>query len=537
MRSLLPKWLSYTAISLAALPMFGNTAQAAELYKGWNYAIDSPNDSLALRADNIRQAGGTVFEIGGIAFKDDVETDSVWFAISANLPLYGENTASQLCPLGDSRCYPVSDSNIGWGDLFLDFSGSENFKTASDNSQLYALRFAPRNDSRVPFLGVYGNVQATSVAWENAGYPTLFNNNSMLRRLTDNQRSASMGDLAWNDSYFASYVERAVNYDDRAAHMPNVIGSGNKIGEVTLLGREDLTKVGLDPGFFRANTSEIFGFRIPKALLPAGEFIATLLTECINDGVSLVSRLVATPPPPPPAAQICPVLEGQRNALLPTRIVNGVKIFEDVPSGVWYDPPANMGFQFVTNGDTLFTAINGFPCAITPPDAPENTKPAPFNVLVKNEQGLYELVGQYFPGQAGVNFQQLYGKGISEFIITGIDPDAWGPWLPENPSPLAFPLEFNKPKDQGVSFALRRIDDITKIPIAPIKLPGEPVPIVPGIPEIPDLIGPELRPPCISENGCTSTAIPEPSTIAGLVLVAGGWLRLRHRFKKNDPKD
>lgn len=513
-------------------------ALGAELHLGWNYAFDAPDDSLALRPDNTRQAGGTIYEIEGLAFKDDVATDSIWFAISANLPLYGENTASQLCPVGDSRCYPVTDSNIGWGDLILDFSGSGNLQTASNSSQLFAIRFAPRNDSGAPSLGVYQNVQLTSVVGENAGYPTLANNNNMLGSLTGGQRATSMGDLLWNDSYFAPYTS-AVAFDNTAAHMPNVIGSGNKIGEVTLLGRSDLIAAGLDPQFFQTSTSEIFGFRIPKALLPAGEFIATLLTECINDGIALVSQLVNTPPPPPPplSSLICPVLEGQQNALEPTRVVNGVKIFDNVPSGAWYDPPANMGFQFVADGDTLFTAINGFPCAIVPPNSPEDIKPAPFNVLVKNEQGLYEVIGQYFPGQAGVDFQQLLGQGVAEFLITGIDPDVWVPWLPNNPSPLAFPLEFNKPADQGVSFALQRIEDITTLPIAPISLPGEPIQIIPGVDVIPGVIGPDLRPPCLEANGCTSAAVPEPSTIGGLVLATAGWLKLRrHRSSKNSRK-
>lgn len=509
---------------------FQQAAIGAQLHFGWNYALDAADDSLALRPDNTRQAGGTIYEIGGIAFKDDVETDSVWFAISANLPLFGHNTGPQLCPVGDTQCYPVANSNVGWGDLILDFSGSGDLKTASDNRQLFGIRFAPGNDSKAPFLGVYRDVQLTSVVAENAGYPTLANHNNMLNQLTG--RTTNMGDLAWNDPYFESYT-RDASFDNLAAHMPNVIGSGTKIGEVTLLGRDDLVKVGLNPDFFQANNSEIFGFRIPKSLLPAGEFIATLLLECLNDGVSLVSQLAATPPPPsPPSAQICPVTEGQLNALEPTRIINGVKVFDRVPSGLWYDPPAMMGFQFVTDGDTLFTAVNGFPCAIAPPDSPEGTQPAPFNVLVKNEQGVYEIIGQYFPGQS-VNFEQIYGKGVSEFLITGIDPNAWVPWLPPEgtriDNRLAFPFTFNKPPTEPISFVMRQID-VTQIS-PPSDSPELPIPI-PPVPPIPDPIGPGLRPPCLEENGCATAAVPEPSTIAGLALASAGWFKLRRRHSR-----
>ncbi len=530
MRSLLPKWLSCAAISLAALPMFGNTAQAAQFHLGWNYAIDSPNDSLGLRPDNTRQAGETIYEIGGIAFKDDVATDSIWFAISANLPLYGENTASQLCPAGDTRCYPVTDSNIGWGDLFLDFSGSSNLKIASDNRQLFGIRFAPRNDSKVPFLGVYSDVQITSVVGENAGYPTLANNNNMLSNLTNGQRTASMGDLAWNDPYFAPFTT-PVLFDNTAAHMPNVIAAGTKIGEASLLGRSDLVKAGLAPDFFQANTSEIFGFRIPKALLPVGDFIATLLTECINDGVALTSKLLP-PAPPPPTAYICPVTQGQQNALLPDRVVGDVKIFNNAPSGAWFDPPADMGFQFVTLDGSLFTGISNFPCAVAP--KANDIKTAPFNVLVKNEQGKYEIIGQYFPDQS-VDFTKILGRGVPEFIISGIDADAWEPYLPDDPR-LAFPLLLDR---ENARIALRKIPDTTKLPIAekvipapqpdpenPDPIPGYPI-VIPGIPNIPEIIGPELGSPCLPGGSCNNAAVPEPSTIAGIAFAAAGLLKLR----------
>jgi hypothetical protein len=504
-------------------------AQAAEFYKGWNYVIDSPNDSLGTRPDESIQPGGSIYEIFGMSFKDDVATDSVWFAVSANLPLYGDNLANPFLSVNGEE-YPVPDSNIGWGDLILDFSGSSSLKTASDAKQLIGIKFSINNDSLVPTLGVYSGASVASVTTTNAGFSNLANNNNVLSSSTGGTRSASMGDLAWNDSYFAPYTTTG-SYGNPASWMPNVLSSGSKIGEATLLNRENLIKAGLDPSFsglFSPTGSEIFGFRIPKALLPVGDFIATLLTECINDGIALQSKLVP-PAPPPPAPYVCPVTMGQQNALMPTQVIDGVRIFENAPSGAWFDPPANQGFQFTAQGGSLFTGISGFPCAILP-DEPRAIQTSAFNVLVKDSTGNYQIMGQYFPGQS-VDFTQLPGGGVSEFLITGIS-SGWRTYPPEN-DPLAFALLLNQ---ETANIAYRKITDTSNLPVPAITvIPSDGVPEVPGsiripitmpgITELPPITGPELDPPCLEEGRCG--AVPEPSTIAGIVFAAAGLLKLR----------
>jgi hypothetical protein len=535
MRSPTIKVFSCAFFSIISFIAVTPAVPAAQLHLGWDYAIDSPNDSLGVDPTGNIQPGGSIYEIFGMAVKDDVATDSVWFALSSNLPLYGENLTNPYLDAEGKR-YSVPDSNIGWGDLFLDFSGQGSLKAASDANQLFGIKFAINNDSEVPTLGVYSNASITSVTTANAGYSNLWNNNNVLQTRTGQTRSANMGDLAWNASYFAPYTTPG-SYDNLSSLMPNVLASGAKIGEVTLLNRENLVKAGLDPEFFSPTNAEVFGFRIPKALLPAGDFIATLLAECINDGIALSSKLVL-PAPPPPADYICPVTEGQQNALLPDRVVEGVKIFDQAPSGAWFDPPANMGFQFVALDGSLFTSISGFPCAVAP--ASSDIKTAPFNVLVKNEQGNYEIIGQYFPGQS-VDFTKILGKGVSEFVISGIDPDAWEPYFPNTP-PLAFPITFDR---DNAKFAFNKIPDTTKLPIAPIvippeppsdggPLPPEPPTIIPGISDLPSLIGPDLQSPCLSGGSCNnSAAVPEPSTIAGIAFAAIGLLKFRrYRQKK-----
>lgn len=530
MRSPTIKVFSSVFLSTVSLIAVTPIAQAAQLHFGWDYAIDSPNDSLGVDPAGKIQPGGSIYEIFGIAVKDDVATDSVWFAVSANLPLYGDNLANPFL-IADGTKYDVPDSNIGWGDLFLDFSGTGNLATASSTNQLLGIKFSINNDSNIPTLGVYNNISLANVTTINAGYRNLASNNSVLQTSSaqaGQPRSASMGDLAWNSPYFAPYTSPGTL-------MPNVLDSGTKIGEVTLLNQATLVKAGLDPSFFSPTGTEVFGFRIPKALLPEGDFIATLLEECLNDGVALSSKLL--PPAPPPTDYICPVTEGQQTALLPDRIVKGVKIFDKAPSGAWFDPPANMGFQFVALDGSLFTSISGFPCAVAP--ASSDIKTAPFNVLVKNEQGNYEIIGQYFPGQS-VDFTKILGKGVSEFVISGIDPDAWEPYFPDNPFPLAFPITFDR---DNAKFAFNKIPDTTKLPIAPVVIPPkspsddgsqppEPPTIIPGIPEFPNPIGPDLQSPCLSGGSCNSAAVPEPSTIASIALASAGMLKLRRHGRQ-----
>jgi hypothetical protein len=522
-----------TLVTGSLTALLQQPVSAAQFHLGWNYALDSANDSLGVNPDSTIQPGGSIYEIFGMAVKDDVATDSVWFAISANLPMYGDNLP-QPSLTAEGRTFEVQDSNIGWGDLILDFSGTGNLKSASDTRQLFGIKFSINNDSGVPTLGIYQDVSLASVTTTNAGYSNLGNNNATLESLSaarqGARRSASMGDLDWNDSYFAPYTTARTQTNPQP-YMPNVIGSGTKIGEVTLLNRETLVKAGLDPNFFSPSGAEIFGFRLPKELLPVGEFIATLLTECINDGIALSSRLIAPPPPPPqPTPYICPITEGQRNALLPTQVIDGVKIFQNAPSGAWFDPPANMGFQFVSLDGSLFTGISGFPCAVAPET--EDIITAPFNVLVKDETGKYEIIGSYDPG-ATVDFTKIFGRGVSEFIITGIDPKGWE-YNPPEGVPLAFALLLNQ---ETANFGFRRINDTTNLPIPGVMLrkPGDPEGSVPGyyfpeISELPPFEGPIPDPACLEGGRCG--AVPEPSTVMGMLLATLGALKVRQARRR-----
>ncbi|MDX2100845.1 MAG: XDD3 domain-containing surface protein [Leptolyngbyaceae cyanobacterium bins.59] len=483
--------VSFVTALTGAVLFLPQLPASAQFHQGWHYTLDAGNDSLALGPDRRRVAGGTIYEIYGMAFKEDFATESIWFAFSANLPPFGHtipiNPATgrpQLCPAGDPSCYDVVDGNVGWGDLFLDFSGRGNLKAASDAGQLMGIRFALNNDSGVNSLGIYDNVRIASVTRENAGYSNLANHNNMLRSVASG-RTAGMGDLAWNSSYFSPYTTPG-GYSDPASLMPNVIASGNKIGEVALQSQENLVRAGLDTNFFNAGSeAKVFGFRIPKALLPVGQFIATLITECVNDAIAMVNQ-VRESPPLPILPYVCPVTDGQRNALLPTRIVDGVKIFEDVPSGRWYDPPASMGFEFVTIGDTLFTSISGFPCVVSPSEPTP-----PFTVRIKNEQGTYQSIGE-FSASDTIDFKLLNeGGGVREFQIVGIRPEDWPTGWEK--LPFSLPIGFGAP-----------VGSFTMTPIT------------------------------CSEDGVCIKTVPEPSIMAGLGLLAIGLWKTPRSRKKDD---
>lgn len=122
----------------------------------------------------------------------------------------------------------------------------------------------------------------------------------------------------------------------------------------------------------------------------------------------------------------------------------GWETFENVPSGLWYDPPTTYGFEFEALGDSLFTRILDFPTGI---DA-DNL----FSVSVGDT-----FLGEFGPGQ-GVDFTSLFGGGISSFSIAGIDP-----LLGEDFTDFPIQLDFN---NDIVSFRMRPFgeDDYESVP-------------------------------------------------------------------------
>lgn len=232
-------------------------ATASTFYNGWNYTLDSPNDSIGGN-----QVGNTIYEIGGMAY---TTTDTeVIFAFKSNLPLGGTSSSY------------AQDGHVAWGDLILNFSG-QNLDTASNNALLHAIRFRPGGET-----GLYNNVTAKDVAYENGmllydrslrGY-----NNYVINQ----GGNPNMGDLGPYDPYF-----------NQNHHVQNVMASGNRIGDVNLI--SDFSGLGLDFGFIGATGSNIMGFSVARSLLPTGDFLAHLAMECDNDVIAMYGNLEAIP--------------------------------------------------------------------------------------------------------------------------------------------------------------------------------------------------------------------------------------------------
>ncbi|WRH66889.1 MAG: XDD3 domain-containing surface protein [Planktothrix sp. GU0601_MAG3] len=115
--STLKKLIRTTLASLCLVSVNGLPAMAGQLHNGWNYGIDSFTDGSDSEAYNIR----------GIAIKET--SDSVFVALTGGTPITGVSNSG------------AADGNIGWGDLFLNFTG-KNFTTASNQKSLLGVRFA-----------------------------------------------------------------------------------------------------------------------------------------------------------------------------------------------------------------------------------------------------------------------------------------------------------------------------------------------------------------------------------------------------------
>ena len=95
----------------------------------------------------------------------------------------------------------------------------------------------------------------------------------------------------------------------------------------------------------------------------------------------------------------------QNNPILPNAKEGGWQVFRNVPGCRWYDPHTPYGFEFQALDDTLFTEILDFPVG------PDNR----FSVSVGDR-----ILGEFGAGDS-VDFTSLFGSGISNFKITGID--------------------------------------------------------------------------------------------------------------------
>ncbi|MEA5543120.1 XDD3 family exosortase-dependent surface protein [Limnoraphis robusta Tam1] len=260
------------AASINLVPFLSTeTVHAGVLSGDWYYSIDSFNDSMSGN-----HVGGTIYEIYGMAMKQTA--DEVIFAVNSHLPY--EGTDSQY----------AQDNHVGWGDLLLNFTG-QTLDVASGAAQLFGIRWANNNDSGVSELGLYNNVTAKTIAQENG----LLLTDASLRSYNNWVRSKggnpTIGDLGAEDPYF-----------NQNQHIPNVIASGTKIGEVNLI--NNIASLGLNFGQFGATGTQTLAFSVARSLLPDGFFTAHLAPECDNDVIAMVNQFFVVEPPSPTPSDI-----------------------------------------------------------------------------------------------------------------------------------------------------------------------------------------------------------------------------------------
>jgi hypothetical protein len=264
MNAMLKVSVATVVVSVAALGMVatsGDRANAQSLNSSWNYQYDAIGDG----------SGGSQYDIKGMAMS--VQGDKLFVALTGGTPLTGVKRNGAL------------GGSIGWGDLFFNFSG-KNFNDAAAAGQLFGVRFAGSNDSKVS-LGVYSGVKTTSVALQNDGYRNL-----------DHYYTQSGGKFNKQNTQGTAIATRAAanSYYGATNSIQNVIDSGNKVGNVNLLSAQNLSAMGLSFGGGAANDN-IFGFSFDRGALPGGSFMANLFLECGNDAIAFSGSSEAVPEP------------------------------------------------------------------------------------------------------------------------------------------------------------------------------------------------------------------------------------------------
>lgn len=239
--------------ALCSLAMI-QTAHAGTFHQDWTYSIDAFTDG----------SGGDEYEIRGLATKET--EDHIYISISGESALTGIDSPD------------AEDGNIGWGDLLFNFTDQD---INGANGSLYGIRFAETNDSTVSQIGVFSDVTAASVSGTNGGF-------DHLQHYYESgwEQPNTMGDIAT--------VQEAYAYIGETDPVLTSIIDGSFLGDIEFLSAQDASAAGLDFEYFNAAGGETHTFRLDRALLPGGDFIATLFLECANDGIALLSSFTSS---------------------------------------------------------------------------------------------------------------------------------------------------------------------------------------------------------------------------------------------------
>ncbi len=230
-----------------------------------NYTADSFTDGVTGPV-----IGGGAFELYGIGYAQ--QGHDLFVGLNTNLPIGGFADTS------------VTGGSIAWGDMFFNFSDPAlglTFDEAIQADQVYGIRFDAANDSTVP-LGVYQVTETKSVVQTNGGFDSF---PAYANAVSTGGGTPSLGVIPLDGSYLSN------------TNLPqNEIATGNFLGNVTFI--DDFSTVGFAPDFgFSTALSQTghftYGFKVDSSVMPAGEFVAHVLAECINDGLGFRGELAA----------------------------------------------------------------------------------------------------------------------------------------------------------------------------------------------------------------------------------------------------
>lgn len=249
-------------VIISGVALTGSPAYAFQ----WSVTQDSSTDGY----DYGRVGSSSQYEILNAGFAQDDKT--VALAVGGNLPLAGVSNPA------------AKDGNVGYGAWFLNFSG-KSIREASDLGLLLAIVFAGNGEA-----SLFGNVKATSNTADNDGFSSYARYNTAVTRAGG---SPSAGALSATDAYWGNLNDPILN----------VMASGTKLGNATLLGASALNGSGL-------TGNHQFGFSVSKALLPTGNFIASLWAECGNDGIAVRDSVTATEAVPEPSSILGAIVVG-----------------------------------------------------------------------------------------------------------------------------------------------------------------------------------------------------------------------------------
>ncbi|AFY38507.1 hypothetical protein Lepto7376_2217 [[Leptolyngbya] sp. PCC 7376] len=254
-------------LTLASVVALAPTANAFDI-KGWNYSVDSDNDSTSING-----VGGTEFEIYGSAVQQ--HDGKTRFAARTKMPLDGVLREA------------AEGGRISWGDLIINIACDALDQVGRES--LFGIRFAANNESGVSGLGVYGDIELM----ENAQG----NNNHTASLAEHNEYVIGEGGSPQTGTL-------PISYFDESTHVPSLIKSGTFLGAVEII--EDTSSWGLE-GFDRLGGHTI-ALQWDYNLIPTqqGQEVCYHLTPECNNDIQGGTYTTAVPTP----AAVLPVLSG-----------------------------------------------------------------------------------------------------------------------------------------------------------------------------------------------------------------------------------